>query len=96
MRLDDKIKNYLKQAIGEKIPGARLYLFGSRTDDNALGGDIDILVMTQTPVEKKIFRAIRVEFFKKFGWQKIDLVNFTFDDTSVFKQLIQDQAIELE
>jgi len=37
MRLDDNIKYFLKAAIEEKIPGAKLYLFGSRTNDDALG-----------------------------------------------------------
>lgn len=95
MRLDPKIQLFWKQAIGQKIPGAKLYLFGSRTNDEALGGDIDLMILTDNPVDKKIFRTIRVEFYKKFGWQKVDLVNFTFNDTSVFKQLIQTNAIEL-
>jgi len=95
MRLDDKIKYFLKQAIGEKIPGAKLYLFGSRTNDDELGGDIDVMILTTHPVDKKIFRTIRVDFYKKFGWQKLDLVNFTYNDTSAFKQFIQTDSIEL-
>lgn len=95
MRLDDKIKYFLKQAFGEKIPGARLYLFGSRTNENALGGDIDLMILTNDYVDKKIFRTIRVEFYKKFGWQKIDIVIFRYDDESAFRQLIQTNAIEL-
>jgi uncharacterized protein len=95
MRLDDKIVRFFKQAIGEKIPEATLYLFGSRTNNDALGGDIDLMILTETLIDKKLIRSIRVEFFKKFGWQKIDLVNFTYNDTSVFKQLIQLDAIEL-
>jgi len=95
MRLDDQIKYYLKQAIGEKIPGAKLYLFGSRTNDNALGGDIDVMILTIELIDKKIFRNIRVDFYKRFGWRKIDLVNFTFADESTFRQLIQTNAIEL-
>ena len=87
--------NFLKLAIDDKIPGAKLYLFGSRTNDNALGGDIDVMILTHIPVDKRVFRDIRVEFYKLFGWQKIDLVNFTYNDTSVFKELIQTTAIEL-
>jgi len=95
MRLDDKIVRFFKQTIGEKIPGATLYLFGSRTNDAALGGDIDLMILTENPIEKKIIRTIRVEFIQKFGWQKMDLVNFTYSDTSAFKRLIQLDAIEL-
>jgi len=95
MRIDDKTKYFLKQSIGVKIPGAKLYLFGSRANDAALGGDIDIMILTNYLVDKKIFRTIRVDFYKEFGWQKLDLVNFTFSDTSIFRQLIQPNAIEL-
>jgi predicted nucleotidyltransferase len=95
MRLDDKIVRYFKEAIGDKIPGATLYLFGSRTNDDALGGDIDLMILTYEPIEKKLFRTMRVEFYKKFGWQKLDIVNFTYKDESVFKQIIQTNSIEL-
>jgi len=39
MRLDNKIRYFLKQAVAETIPGAGLYLFGSHTNDNALNCD---------------------------------------------------------
>lgn len=95
MRLDNKIIVFFKQAFSERTPDAKLYLFGSRTSDDTLGGDIDLMILTENPVNKKIIRSIRIEFFKKFGWQKLDLVNFTNKDNSVFKQLIQSNAIEL-
>jgi predicted nucleotidyltransferase len=95
MRLDDKIKCFLKQEVAKKIPGAKVYLFGSRTNNDALGGDIDVLLLSEEPVNKRIIRHIRVEFYKQFGWQKLDVVNFTFRDNSVFKQLIVPHAIEL-
>ena len=95
MRLDNNIILFLKHAFAEKIPGAKLYLFGSRADDTSLGGDIDVLVLSNQLIDKKIIRLIRIEFYKQFGWQKIDLVNFTFDDKSVFKQLVEPTAIEL-
>lgn len=95
MRLDNDIRDFLKKEIAKKVPGSEIYLFGSRTDDQARGGDIDILILTRDRVDKKIFRAIRVEFFKKFGWQKLDLVSFPFEDQSPFRKLIQSEAIRL-
>lgn len=95
MRLDDKIRYYLKQEVAKQIPGAKVYLFGSRTNNNALGGDIDILILSDEPINKRLIRLIRVEFYKRFGWQKLDIVNFTYNDDSVFKQLIVPHAIEL-
>jgi len=95
MRLDTNIIRFFKQRIVDRFPDATLYLFGSRTSDDEKGGDIDLMILTNNPVDKKLFRPIRIEFFKKFGWQKVDLVNFTYDDNSVFKRLIQTNAIEL-
>ncbi|MBB3187232.1 nucleotidyltransferase domain-containing protein [Microbacter margulisiae] len=95
MRLNNHIISFLKQIFGEKAPDARLFLFGSRTQDQALGGDIDLMILTSKPIDKKIFRDIRIAFYKQYGWQKIDFVNFTHNDASVFRQLIEPNAIEL-
>jgi len=95
MRLDSEISNFIKKIIQDKIPGSTVYLFGSRIDDNALGGDIDLLILTTELAEKRIFRRIRVEFIKKFGWRKVDLVNFTYNDQSSFRKLIGTNCIQL-
>lgn len=95
MRINHEIVTFLKRTIGEKIPGSSVYLFGSRAQDDAVGGDIDVMIITPKPIDKKIVRSIRIEFYKKFGWQKIDLVHFTDSDQSVFKRLIQTNCIAL-
>ena len=46
MRLDREIAQYMKQVIQSEIPGSTVYLFGSRVDDQAWGGDIDLIVIT--------------------------------------------------
>ena len=95
MRLDQEIAEYLKQLIQEEIPGSTIYLFGSRVDENARGGDIDLMVLTNEPVEKKTFRKIRLMFIKKLGWRKIDLINFTYSNQSAFRKLIDTNCILL-
>lgn len=95
MRLNNQVVGFFKQSIVGKIPEAKIYLFGSRTSDEAVGGDIDIMIISPNPVDRSIMRSIRVEFYKQFGWQKLDLVNFTENDQSVFKQIIQSNTIEL-
>ncbi|MCE5344883.1 MAG: nucleotidyltransferase domain-containing protein [Bacteroidales bacterium] len=95
MRLDPEMANYLKQLIQEKIPGSTIYLFGSRVDDNARGGDIDLMILTKELAEKSKFRKIRMEFIKKYGWRKIDMVNFTYSDESSFRKLIDLSSIQL-
>lgn len=95
MRLNPEIANYLKQLIQEKIPGSTIYLFGSRVDDKARGGDIDLMILTNEPADKRIFRKIKVEFIKRYGWRKVDLVNFTYSEESSFRKLIDTGSILL-
>jgi len=95
MRLDLEIATYLKQIIQKEIPGSTIYLFCSRADDTARGGDIDLMILTHEAADNRIFRKIRVEFIKKFGWRKIDLVNFTYSDNSSFRKLIDTNSIQL-
>ena len=95
MRLKPEIANYLKQLILDKIPGATIYLFGSRVDNMAHGGDIDVMILTDEPAEKSVLRKVRIEFIKKFGWRKLDLVNFTHSDESIFRQIIERNCIQL-
>lgn len=95
MRLKPEIKAFIKESARELFPGADIYLFGSRVDDNARGGDIDILLLSDNKIEDDKLRKFRVWFYKKFGWQKIDLVNFTRKEESTFKKLITKQAQQL-
>lgn len=95
MRLNPEIANYLKKSIQKRIPGSTVYLFGSRVDDSARGGDIDLIILTDEPADKRIFRKIRLEFIKKYGWRKIDLVNFTYSYESSFRKLIDLSSIRL-
>lgn len=95
MRLDQGIANYLKQVIQTEIPGSAVFLFGSRADDCARGGDIDLMILTDEPADKRIFRKIRLKFIKKLGWRKIDLVNFTYSNDSTFRKLIGINSIQL-
>lgn len=95
MRLNPEIVSFLKQLILGKIPGSTIYLFGSRVDDNARGGDIDLMILSEEPADKKTIRKIRLAFIKKYGWRKIDLVNFTYSNESTFRKLIDISSIRL-
>ena len=93
MRLSPDIASYLKQLIQGTIPGSTVYLFGSRVDDHARGGDIDLMILSDEPVDKCIIRKIRVAFIKKYGWRKVDLINFTYANQSAFRKLIDIDCI---
>ena len=88
MRLKPEIKSFIREKANQLFPEAEIFLFGSRVNDNEKGGDIDILILSDQKIEKKFLRAFRTDFFRKFGWQKIDLINFTKDEESTFKKIV--------
>jgi predicted nucleotidyltransferase len=95
MRVSNEITKFISSIPGSFVPGAEVYLFGSRTNDKAKGGDIDVLILSDKKLEFKKLSNIRTEFYKRFGYQKLDLVNFTFTDTDPFKSLAMTDAIKL-
>ena len=95
MRLNPEITEFLKAKILEISPEAKIYLFGSRARDEDKGGDIDILILSEHKLGFEGLSKIRREFWKKYGEQKLDLVNYTFEDDASFKSLVLEYAIEL-
>ena len=92
MRLKKEIKNFIEEKTSIMFPGVEIYLFGSRLDDNGRGGDIDLLLLSEQKIDTRKLRRFRLEFYKKFGWQKIDLINFTKEDNTTFKKIILTSA----
>lgn len=87
MRLPAKHIEQIKNTVATAEPRAKVYLFGSRADDSAKGGDIDLLILTPGKLSGQTCRKIRIALYKSLGWQKIDLVNFTFSEEHPFKSL---------
>ena len=85
MRLKNDISAFIKSNLKRIDPASRVYLFGSRLDDHAKGGDIDILWLTEERISQQKIGDFKVLFYKNFGWQKIDIVNFTFKEEALFK-----------
>jgi len=54
----------------------RVFLFGSRTDDAARGGDIDLYIETtlDTPAALRARMSFAAALFRALGDQKIDIV----------------------
>ncbi len=95
MRLKREQITCLKEEIDRIVRNAKVYLFGSRVDDDAKGGDIDILVLTDSKLSKIDISKIRVRFQNQCGLQKLDLINYTKSSISPFKNLILNDSIEL-
>ena len=67
------ITKAIRQAFGQQ---ARVWLFGSRVDDNKKGGDIDLLVEPPSGcdelLDKKLQALAKIQM--QLGEQKIDMV----------------------
>lgn len=73
MRLSSSEQSIITQAVHRQDPSAQIILFGSRVNDDSKGGDIDLLVLSDSisfPQEWEIRRDI----LDQIGWQKLDLI----------------------
>ena len=93
-RLTPAQQSLLKEAIYKQDPQALVYLFGSRTDATKQGGDIDILILSQTLSQREL-REIRYTFFQAFGEQRLDILLDTPDIHKTFTKVILEKAIPL-
>jgi len=93
MRLDEQERLAITSSIKEIDPKASMYLFGSRTDPQKRGGDIDILIISEsiTVSDKPL---ILQKIFEKIEEQKIDLV-IKRDTSDPFVEYIMETAIPL-
>jgi len=73
MRLSERERDAIISAVRRYDEHARVFLFGSRADDTKKGGDIDLLVLSDTigiAERRQIVRTI----CDAIGEQKIDLL----------------------
>ncbi|MEO2068902.1 MAG: nucleotidyltransferase domain-containing protein [Desulfurobacteriaceae bacterium] len=95
MRLSKEVAEFLKKEIKKFLPDAEIYLFGSRVYKDKRGGDIDILVIGERKLSLMEKVKIRVAFFKRFGEQKIDIISFSRDEKSTFKEFALKEGVKL-
>ena len=78
MRLTLDQQSVIRSAVVESFgDAAKIWLFGSRVDDNKRGGDIDLLIETKLTDVTTIVRAELAFLTKlkmKLGEQKIDVL----------------------
>ena len=104
MRLLTQEVSIITSVFAEFIPKnskAKLYLYGSRTDDNKKGGDIDLLLIVDSPKTKQQLREqhakILGKLYLKMGEQKIDITITTYEESKSdpFILNIKDSTIKL-
>ena len=86
MRLNQHYINSIKKYFIQIFKNGEIYLFGSRIDDSKKGGDIDLYLVVENPInlfEKKIKFLARLK--RELGEQKIDIV-FNIDKNRPIEQ----------
>lgn len=73
MRLTASEIAAIREEIGRLDPKAEVYLYGSRVEDTAHGGDVDLLVISETLGFRDVLH-LRVRILDRIGWQQLDLV----------------------
>ena len=101
LRLTPREQLELRAAFAEALPvGATVYLYGSRVDRNARGGDIDLLVHLPGVTfqdELQLTGRLEVALERRLGERKVDIV-FTGtvgDDAKPFVRLVLPKARRL-
>lgn len=93
MRLADAEHSAISAAIYEADAEALIYLFGSRVDDAAKGGDIDLLVLSKK-INLMAKLGVLAQLHRKLGERKIDIV--VYPDTSrPFPKMVMQEGVRL-
>ncbi len=76
MRLTEYEKSTIVAKVKEVLGSVDITLFGSRVDDNAKGGDIDLYLKTPNPVARpaKVIASIEAKIILALGDQKVDIL----------------------
>ena len=93
MRLKDSEQFAIISTVKCLDKNARVYLFGSRVDDTKKGGDIDLLIMSNS-LTREDKRTIKIKLNEPLGEQKIDLV-LAADDSDPFVKLALETGVKL-
>ena len=95
VRISEFEKNAIIESAKKADSKARIWLFGSRTDDNKKGGDIDLAILSEK-ISSDAMKKITVSQLirSKIGEQKIDIVTSP-EGNEAFFRLAVNEGIEL-
>ncbi len=93
MRLANEEQSVISDTIRQADEDAAIYLFGSRTDDAAKGGDIDLLVLS-TKINLMTKLDILAKLHQQLGERKIDIAIYS-DATRPFPRIIMQEGVRL-
>lgn len=93
MRLANEERSVIGDAIRQADAQAQIYLFGSRVDDAARGGDIDLLVLSKR-INLMAKIDILAQLHDKLGERKIDIAVYP-DATRPFPRMVMREGVLL-
>lgn len=93
IRLAENEQSAIRTAIREADSEASIYLFGSRVNDSAKGGDIDLLVLSKK-ITLMVKLGILAQLHQKLGECKIDIVVYQ-DDSRPFSRMVMQEGVRL-
>ena len=94
MRLLDYEIKAIHEVISAFDKEAKIYLFGSRVDDEKKGGDIDLLLISEK-LNNRDKRKIRLALCDKLGEQKIDILIGTEGEKNNFYKIALNEGVLL-
>ena len=93
MRLADEEQLVIGDTIRQADADAMIYLFGSRADDDAKGGDIDLLVLSKK-INLMAKLDILAQLHQSLGERKIDIAIYP-DATRPFPRIAMQTGVPL-
>ena len=100
MRLTINEVKLIKETIAEVFGSeAAVRLFGSRVDDNAKGGDIDLLVTLSMPINQPVEKMIKAEAKIICGLGQMRKIDLLLDAPNLTQQpihrIVREQGVLL-
>lgn len=93
IRLKPNEVKIIKESVAEFDPEAKIFLFGSRVDPMKRGGDIDLLIFSQSLQEMDSLKILR-KIFDRMEEQKIDIL-IASNATDPFVKIALRNSVEL-
>ena len=89
MRLSNRVKNIILNAIKDNFGDVEVYLFGSRVDDTKRGGDIDIAIKVDMDIKE--FKRKKIEVVKELLRQEflfdVDIVQYDKSNCLLYDEI---------
>ena len=94
VRLSPATIKTIKDTVFQFDPNAEIILFGSRTELNKQGGDIDLLILSKK-ITYQDKRKISLALFNALGDRKIDLIVSSDYNASEFTKMAFNNGVKL-